>query len=73
MGDEKMGEWGEIGYEMMNERIRKYVMSGEGGGWKRIRKKNDMYGMKWEEEGEYEKVCMKGGGYKEKWFCVRIL
>ncbi|WP_191603915.1 ComG operon protein 5 [Bacillus subtilis] len=73
MADEKMAKSREIGYQMMNESISKYVMSGEGAASKTITKNNHIYAMKWEEEGEYQNVCIKAAAYKEKSFCLSIL
>lgn len=38
IADEKMAESREIGYQMMNESISKYVMSGEGARQKRLQR-----------------------------------
>ncbi|TXF98200.1 ComG operon protein 5, partial [Lactobacillus delbrueckii subsp. bulgaricus] len=46
---------------------------GEGAASKTITKNNHISAMKWEEEGEYQNVCIKAAAYKEKSFCLSIL
>ncbi|MEC2111124.1 competence type IV pilus minor pilin ComGE [Bacillus stercoris] len=73
IADEDMAESREIGYQMMNESISKYVMTGEGAASKTMTKNNHTYAMTWEEEGEYQNVCISAAAYKEKSFCLSIL
>ncbi|MCY7748847.1 competence type IV pilus minor pilin ComGE [Bacillus inaquosorum] len=72
IADENMAESREIGYQLMNESISKYMMTGEGTASKTVTKNNNIYTLKWEEEGEYQNVCISAA-YKEKPFCLSIL
>ncbi|MCY7783939.1 MULTISPECIES: competence type IV pilus minor pilin ComGE [unclassified Bacillus (in: firmicutes)] len=71
IADENMAESREIGYQVMNESISKYMMTGEGTA--SVTKNNTFYTLKWEEEGEYQNVCISAAAYKEKAFCLSIL
>ncbi|MEK5081432.1 competence type IV pilus minor pilin ComGE [Bacillus sp. FSL H8-0515] len=71
IADENMAESREIGYQVMNESISKYMMTGEGTA--SVTKNNTIYTLKWEEEGEYQNVCISAAAYKEKAFCLSIL
>ncbi|MGE9754634.1 competence type IV pilus minor pilin ComGE [Bacillus inaquosorum] len=73
IADENMAESREIGYQLMNESISKYMMTGEGSALKTVTKNNNIYTLKGEEEGEYQNVCISAAAYKEKPFCLSIL
>lgn len=73
LADENMSESREIGYQLANESISKYMMTGEGTASKTVTKNNHIYKLKWEEEGEYQNVCISAAAYKEKAFCLTIL
>ncbi|QIW80636.1 competence type IV pilus minor pilin ComGE [Bacillus tequilensis] len=73
IADENMAGSREIGYQMLNESISKYMMTGKGTAPKTVTNNNINYEMKWEEEGEYQNVCISASVYKEKPFCRSIL
>ncbi|KAF1679643.1 competence type IV pilus minor pilin ComGE [Bacillus mexicanus] len=70
---ENLAESREIGYQIMNESISQYMMTGEETETKKVSKNNNNYTLNWEEEGEYQNVCITGEAYKEKNFCFSIL
>ncbi|MCY8533285.1 competence protein ComG [Bacillus vallismortis] len=73
IANEDIAKSREIGYQIMNESISEYIMTGEGTASKTVAKHNNIYALKWEEEGDYQTVCISAAAYKEKPFCLSIM
>ncbi|MFT4400106.1 competence type IV pilus minor pilin ComGE [Bacillus sp. SW14] len=73
IADEKMAESRETGYQIMNESIGEYIMTGERDASKTVIKNNKIYALKWEEKGHDQNVCISAAAYKEKPFCLSIM
>ncbi|RJS56885.1 competence protein ComG [Bacillus subtilis] len=73
LADENMTESREIGYQMMNESISKYMMTGDEPASKTVTNNHISYALEWEEEGEYQNACISAAVYKEQPFCLSIL
>jgi competence protein ComGE len=73
IADEHIADSREIGYQLVNKSIGQYMLTGAGNSSKTVSMNNNKYSMTWEEEGEYQNVCISSDAYKDKPFCLSIL
>ncbi|MGK9428476.1 competence type IV pilus minor pilin ComGE [Bacillus atrophaeus] len=73
ISDEKETAIQETGYQLLHESISTYMLSGEYGKSETIKRLNQTYKVRWEEDGDNQKVCMEAVSPKDEPFCLSIL